>query len=175
MEARDLIMEYDIVINGVHRTVVYAPAGNAQRRISATFDGRSVEADALKISSHLYSILLGGRSLDVTVEETAEGFLVQVAGRELKVQITDPRSRRNTHAGSIELEGRQRVTATMPGKIVSVLVAAGQKVESGQGLFVIEAMKMQNEIRSPKSGTVERLLVSDGKTVSAGEVIAIIT
>jgi biotin carboxyl carrier protein len=63
----------------------------------------------------------------------------------------------------------------MPGKIVSVLAAQGQKVEAGQGLLVIEAMKMQNEIRSPKSGTVERLLAKEGQTVGAGEILAVIT
>jgi biotin carboxyl carrier protein len=63
----------------------------------------------------------------------------------------------------------------MPGKIVSVLAAQGQKVEAGQGLLVIEAMKMQNEIRSPKSGTVERLIAKEGQTVSAGEIVAVIT
>jgi biotin carboxyl carrier protein len=63
----------------------------------------------------------------------------------------------------------------MPGKIVSVLAAQGQKIEAGQGLMVIEAMKMQNEIRSPKSGTVERLLAKEGQTVTAGEILAVIT
>ena len=63
----------------------------------------------------------------------------------------------------------------MPGKIVSVLVVPGQQVEAGQGLLVIEAMKMQNEIRSPKSGTIERLLAKKGQTVSAGEILAIVT
>ena len=60
----------------------------------------------------------------------------------------------------------------MPGKIVRVLVEAGEKVEAGQGLLVVEAMKMQNEIRSPKSGTVERLLAKEGQPVNAGEVLA---
>jgi biotin carboxyl carrier protein len=60
----------------------------------------------------------------------------------------------------------------MPGKIVRVLVRGGQKVEAGQGLIVVEAMKMQNEIRSPKTGTVERLLVKEGQPVNAGEVLA---
>jgi len=62
----------------------------------------------------------------------------------------------------------------MPGKIVLVLVKSGEVVEVGQGIVVVEAMKMQNEIRSPKSGTVERLLVIEGQTVNAGEVVAIV-
>jgi biotin carboxyl carrier protein len=60
----------------------------------------------------------------------------------------------------------------MPGKIVRVLVQAGEKVQAGQGLLVVEAMKMQNEIRSPKSGSVERLLVKEGQPVNAGEILA---
>jgi biotin carboxyl carrier protein len=63
----------------------------------------------------------------------------------------------------------------MPGKIVLLLVKAGDTVSAGQGIIVVEAMKMQNEIRSPKSGTVERLLVSEGQTVNAGEVVAIVS
>jgi len=66
------------------------------------------------------------------------------------------------------------VTTPMPGKIVLVLVKSGEVVEVGQGIVVVEAMKMQNEIRSPKSGTVERLLVIEGQTVNAGEVVAIV-
>ena len=59
----------------------------------------------------------------------------------------------------------------MPGKVVRVLVSAGDKVESGQGLIVVEAMKMQNEIRSPKSGTVEKVLAAEGQAVNAGDVL----
>ncbi|MGH9706384.1 MAG: biotin/lipoyl-containing protein, partial [Candidatus Acidiferrales bacterium] len=73
-----------------------------------------------------------------------------------------------------EAEGRQNVLASMPGKVVRVLANAGDAVEAGQGLLVVEAMKMQNEIRSPKSGTIERLLVAEGQTVNAGELLAIV-
>jgi len=62
----------------------------------------------------------------------------------------------------------------MPGKVVRVLVKTGQRVEAGEGILVIEAMKMQNEVRSPKSGTVERLLVSENQAVGAGEVLAVV-
>ena len=97
------------------------------------------------------------RSFELTVEESAEGLLVRTNGREFHVDIVDPRSWRRRHGAGIELEGRQQLMAPMPGKVVRVLVVAGQKVEAGQGLLVIEAMKMQNEIRSPKSGTIEKL------------------
>ena len=71
-------------------------------------------------------------------------------------------------------DGRQPVVAPMPGKVVRVLVAAGEAIEAGQGIAVVEAMKMQNEVRSPKSGSVERLFVAEGQTVNAGEVLATI-
>jgi biotin carboxyl carrier protein len=72
----------------------------------------------------------------------------------------------------VEAEGRQQITAPMAGKVVRLLVKSGEKVEVGQGLLVVEAMKMQNEIRSTKSGTVERLLVQEGQTVNASETLA---
>ena len=171
-------MSYDVFINAftgrVRRSVVFTQGRDERARVNAVIDGRTIEADVARILPGVYSILLGGRSLEATVEETAEGLLVRVAGREFQIEITDPRSWRR-RGGSIELEGRQQVAAPMPGKIVSVLATQGQKIEAGQGLMVIEAMKMQNEIRSPKSGTVERLLAKEGQTVSAGEILAVIT
>ncbi len=74
-----------------------------------------------------------------------------------------------------EVEGRQQVTAPMPGKVIRILVQAGDRVEAGQGLLVVEAMKMQNEIRSPKSGIMERLHVKEGQPVNAGEVLCIVS
>jgi biotin carboxyl carrier protein len=167
-------MKYEVVINGAHRIVEFTPPTNETSRVTFTVDGRLVEADAIRISRGTYSILLGGRSLEVTAEESSHGLLLRSNGREFQVEILDPRSWRRRRGAGIELEGRQQLIAPMPGKIVRVLVAAGQQVNAGQGLLVIEAMKMQNEIRSPKSGTVEKL-AREGQTVNAGEVLAIVT
>jgi biotin carboxyl carrier protein len=169
-----MTMKYEIVINGARHGVEFTPQTNGTSRVTFTVNGRLVEADAVRISRGAYSILLGGRSLEVTVEETSNGLLLRANGREFQVEILDPRSWRRGRGTGIELEGRQQLIAPMPGKIVRVLVAAGQQVNAGQGLLVIEAMKMQNEIRSPKSGTVEKL-AREGQTVNAGEVLAIVT
>ena len=139
-----------------------------------TVGGRLVEADAIRSSSGAYSILLGGRSLEVIAEESSNGLLLRANGHEFQAEVIDPRSWRRRRGAGIEFEGRQQLLAPMPGKIVRVLAAAGQQVTAGQGLLVIEAMKMQNEIRSPKSGTVEKL-AREGQTVNAGEVLAIVT
>jgi biotin carboxyl carrier protein len=167
-------MNYEIVINGAQRRVEFTPSMHGAPRVTFTVDGRLVEADAIRISSGAYSIIIGGRSLEVAAEETSSGLLMRVNEREFHVEIIDPRSWRRGGGAGIELEGRQQLIAPMPGKIVRVLVAVGEKVNAGQGLLVIEAMKMQNEIRSPKSGTVEKL-AREGQTVNAGEVLAIVT
>ena len=167
-------MKYEIAIDGERRGVEFTPPRNEASRVTFTVDGRLVEADAIRISRGVYSILIDGRSLEVVAEETSNGWLLRANGREFRVEISDPRSWRRGRGAGIELEGRQELIAPMPGKIVRVLVAVGQQVNAGQGLLVIEAMKMQNEIRSPKSGAVEKL-AREGQTVNAGEVLAIVT
>jgi biotin carboxyl carrier protein len=170
---RKMTMKYEIVMNGARRSVEFTPRTNETSRVGFRVDGRLVEADTLRISRGAYSILIGGRSLEVTAEEISGGLLLRTNGREFQVEVIDPRSWRRGRGAGIELEGRQQLVAPMPGKIVRVLVATGEQVTAGQGLLVIEAMKMQNEIRSPKSGTVEKL-AQEGQTVNAGEVLAIV-
>ena len=167
-------MKNDLLFDGARRSVELTRSADKPSRLVATIDGRRVEADAVKISSGVYSILLDGRSLEIRVEALADGLLLHTAGREYRVEMLDPRSWRRSGGGGIDLAGRQQISAPMAGKIVRVLVTQGQQVETGQGLLVVEAMKMQNEIRSPKTGTVERLLATEGQAVNAGEVLAVI-
>jgi biotin carboxyl carrier protein len=167
-------MRYEIKINGAKRSVEFSPQAKGAAPSKFAVDGRAVEADAVRISPGAYSIIVGGQSFELTIEESAEGLLVRTNGREFHVDIVDPRSWRRRHGAGIELAGRQQLLAPMPGKVVRVLVVAGQKVEAGQGLLVIEAMKMQNEVRSPKSGTIEKL-AREGQTVNAGEILAIVS
>jgi biotin carboxyl carrier protein len=146
-------------------------------RLRFALDGETLDADAIEVEPGIYSILIGGNSFEVRVELRGEvgGQLRVVAGdREFSAIIRDPRQWRGHRGTAAEAEGRQQVVAPMPGKIVRVLVKAGDAVEIRQGLLVVEAMKMQNEIRSPKSGVVERLLVNEGQTVNAGEILAIV-
>jgi biotin carboxyl carrier protein len=166
-------MKYEININGTRRSVEFTPPANGSTRVKFMIDGRQVAACAVPVSPGAYSILLNGQPLEVTTEESQEGFLVRVDGREYQAQVVDPRSWRRARGGGVELEGRQQLVAPMPGKIVRVLASVGQQVSAGEGLLVIEAMKMQNEIRAPRSGTVEKL-AREGQTVNAGEVLAVV-
>lgn len=165
-------MKCEIELDGKLRSVEVIHSGERARW---TVDGSELAADAVEVSPGIYSILIGGKSLEARVEAKGDSQLrVTVAGREYEATIRNPRKWKRDRAAGAEVEGRQRVTTPMPGKIVLVLMKTGDAVDAGQGIVVVEAMKMQNEIRSPKSGTVERLLVVAGQTVNAGEVVAIV-
>ena len=166
-------MKLAVQISGHTREVEVTRDGP---RLLVRLDGRELAADAVEVATGTYSILLEGRSFEVRVQPEPGGRLhLQTYGEDFPVEVLDPRVWRGKRSGILEAEGRQQVTAPMPGKVVRVLVAAGDKVEAGQGLLVVEAMKMQNEIRAPKSGTVERILVSEGQAVHAGHTLAIVS
>ena len=128
------------------------------------------ESSILEAEPGVYSVLLDGRSFEARIERTEDAWAVTIGGRRFEIEVVDPR-RPNRRGRGPGQEGRQRVTAPMPGRVVRVLVSEGDAVEEGQGIAVIEAMKMQNEIKAPKSGRVAALSVHEGATVGAGEVL----
>ncbi len=161
-------------------------------------DGSALAADFAEIRRGLYSVLWEGRSYEIRVEpapsipqsgtktSAAAGNDLRVHVRmtqpgglglgthEFLVQVHDPRRLRRRGPGGFETAGRQQVAAPMPGRVVRVLVQEGEAVEAGQGLLVVEAMKMQNEIQSPMRGTVEKILARTGQAVNAGETLLIV-
>ncbi len=142
---------------------------------SFRIDGQPIEADVAEISPGVYSLLLGGRSFEARVDPKGSGHLeIEMGGRRIVVELVGSRASAGERGGG-ELEGRQQITAPMPGKVVRTLMTEGQQVEAGQGILVLEAMKMQNEVRSPKSGALERLLVTEGQTVNSGDLLAIVS
>jgi biotin carboxyl carrier protein len=143
-------------------------------RIRVEMGGKIIEGDAVEVATGTYSVLIAGHSFEVRVEPAHGGLRVYAGAREYRVNIDDPRAWRRRRGGALEAEGRQEVVAPMPGKVVRVLARQGDEVEAGQGLFVVEAMKMQNEIRSPKKGKLEKLLVAEGQVVNAGEPLAVV-
>ncbi len=145
------------------------PAGVKMR-----VDGDTVLADGEEITPGIYSILIDGRSYEAQVGKRsgdAEGYLspyvVTVGLRQYLVEIRDPRRRKHEGPRGRE-QGPEEIVAPMPGKIVKVLVAENQEVVRDQGLIVIEAMKMQNEIRAPRAGRVERIYAQEEAGVEAG-------
>jgi biotin carboxyl carrier protein len=116
------------------------------------------------------SVLLNGRSYRVS---KGAGTEIWVNGSRLSMEVFDPRNLRPGQGVSAN-HGRQEIAASMPGKVIRVLVAAGETVEEGQGLVVVEAMKMQNEMKSPKSGRVAEVRARPDATVAAGEILIVV-
>jgi biotin carboxyl carrier protein len=162
------IVKLQIEIAGKKRLVEMTQTAG---RPTWAIDGQRLDADAAEVSPGIYSILINGKSFEVRVERLGAELRAIVAGRDLRGEVQNEREWRRNRGGSVEAEGRQQVLAPMPGKIVRVLVSAGDSVRAGQGLLVVEAMKMQNEIRAPKSGTIDRVRVVEGQAVNAGEVV----
>ena len=135
-------------------------------------DGVRHEVDAHKLEADFYSLLSGGRSYEVSVEPRGDAYHVRHGAAEQVVALTDP-SRRARELGA-GAEGPANVVTLMPGKVVRVLVRDGDQVEAGQGVLVVEAMKMENELKAPRTGRVRALSVESGQSVEAGAVLAVI-
>jgi biotin carboxyl carrier protein len=159
-------------VDGVERALEIAREASGILRVR--IGDKQFDADAAELASGTFSILIGGRAFEARVVSGDHTLTVRCGGRDFRVELRDPRAWRGRGSSVLEVEGRQRVTAPMPGKVVRVLVAPGEAVEMGQGLVVVEAMKMQNEIRAPKKGKVERVFAAEGQTVSAGEALVVI-
>ena len=163
-------MKFEIRIAGKSRTVELHRDAD---RWQIALDGAATDADATEIAPGIFSILLNGASHEVRVAPNPDGSLtIQDGPHEFKAEVADPRAWRGRKHGAVEAEGRQKIVAPMPGKVIRLLVKPGDKVEAGQGLLVVEAMKMQNEVKSPKTGTVEKLLAKEGHPVNAGDTLA---
>jgi biotin carboxyl carrier protein len=132
---------------------------------------RELRVDAVALSEGTYSLLIDGSSFDVTIHRSLSHYQVTVNGVAFEVALRDPKQLRHQTGAGEDLDGPASVTAPMPGKLVRLIVAEGDFVKEGQGLAVVEAMKMQNELKAPKCGTVERLCVVEGQAVNAGEVL----
>jgi biotin carboxyl carrier protein len=128
----------------------------------------------VEVEPGVYSILIDGASHEVRIEATrVDAGQVTVGNRRFDYQIDDPRQwkRSDSAAGS---QGRAAILAPMPGKVVRILVAVGDEVDAGRGIIVVEAMKMQNEMKAPRAGRVAAIQVKENDSVVAGAVLAII-
>ncbi|HEY7838745.1 MAG TPA: biotin/lipoyl-containing protein [Terriglobales bacterium] len=169
-------MTVQVELDGTTRTIdVQRAAGGEEGAWSITVDGAAVAADVASPTPDTISLLIGGRSWTFTWQldaTTPAGSRLWVAGsgHEAIATVRDPR--RLSALRPVEPSGTARLLAPMAGKVVRLLAAVGDPIEAGQGVVVLEAMKMQNEVRSPKSGTLRALAVTAGATVAPGALLA---
>jgi biotin carboxyl carrier protein len=140
-------------------------------------DGRVLELDLTPAEDGVYSVLLGTRAREVDVQPAAEEEVLRVDldGRSFEIAVLDERRRRRQIVrGGGHGAGAGDVLAPMPGKVVKVLVGPGDAVRAGQGVAVVEAMKMENELRAPRDGVVRDVRVAAGQTVELKETLVVI-
>jgi biotin carboxyl carrier protein len=139
------------------------------------FDTSQFDVDVRRVGRVSFSILIDNRSFDLDVVPEGDDLLVASRGVATRVTLVDT-ARRSRHPGTAraQVTGRAELKAMMPGRVVNVLVNVGDEVALQQGVLVIEAMKMENEIKSPKAGKVTELKVAPGQTVEKGELLLVI-
>ncbi|MBV8115797.1 MAG: biotin/lipoyl-binding protein [Silvibacterium sp.] len=171
-------MKLDLEMDGRMRTVELE-RGETDGQYRVTLDGEPLDVQARLLRPGVLSLSVAGRSYRVVREDDASagnggGSAVVFAGARFPYHVEDPRSLKARRAHGGGADGPRVIKASMPGRVVRVLASRGEEVEAHQGVVVIEAMKMQNELKSPKAGRVAEMRVAAGDTVSAGDVLAVI-
>jgi biotin carboxyl carrier protein len=158
-EKRNLVIEYD------------------GTRAVSEIDGRRYEVEVRASRPGIYLLLADGQVYDCRVNYAGgkrESAEVIVGSHAYTVTLSDPKRLRGGESAGASVDGTAQILAPMPGKVVRVLVEAGAEVEAGASIVVVEAMKMQNEMKSPKTGKVTSINVTTGATVNAGDVLAVV-
>ncbi len=161
-------MTYDVVVDGHSRRVELTRKNGAWR---CAVDGRERSVDAVLVRPGVLSLIVDGASYEVKRDGTQLTIGTSLYGTEVR----DPRSLQGRRAAGGEATGAKKILAPMPGKVVRILVKEHDTVAAGQGVVVVEAMKMQNELKSPKQGMVEKIVTAEGASVNAGDVLLIVS
>jgi biotin carboxyl carrier protein len=165
-------MTYDVVVDGKTHQLELT---RGEKMWHCKIDDQSMDVDAALTARDVLSILVGGKAYEIKRERSLQGELHMVLGSaRYTVDVRDPRSLRTRRSVAGAEAGPQRLKAAMPGKIVRILVQEKDEVKGGQSVLVMEAMKMQNEMKSPKDGRIQKILTAEGSIVNAGDTLAII-
>src|SRR5580700_7327866 len=164
-------MVYDVTIDGKDFRLELE---RAETGWQCRLNDHEVKIDAVLTRRDVLSVLIDGKAYEVKREQTAADTHLWVGSVRYLAELRDPRSLRGRKGAGADDKGPKKVLAPMPGKVVRLLVDQGQTVEAGQSILVVEAMKMQNEIKSPKKGTLQKILATEGANVNAGDVLAIV-
>ena len=164
-------MIYDVLIDGKKYRLQLE---RAEAGWVCHLNDSPVRLDAVLSRPEVLSILIDGKPHEVKRERSANGEVhLWIGPSRYAVEVNDPRGLARKRLAGDE-RGPRRLVAPMPGKVLRILVSEKAEVEAGQGILVVEAMKMQNEIKAPKKGIVRKLMVVEGAAVNAGDILAIV-
>ena len=164
-------MKLNITDAETERTIEISRSGDC---VSAAIDGRSYDLEVSQPESNVYLLRHDGRIFEITVDRHDSGVAAALRSHRFEYSVSDPRKLRSAGSDGASAQGSVQIKTAMPGKIVRILAEGGRSVAKGDGLLVVEAMKMQNEIKAPKDGVVAEIRVTEGATVAAGDVLAVI-
>ena len=145
--------------------------------VRVLFDGEAFDVDVSEPEPNVSLMKHEGKIFETFVVPTDrpdQPKKVSVNGNDIEVRLIDPKRLRGSRGDDDDGDGLAEIRSAMPGKLVRVLSPAGSSVEKGDGVLVVEAMKMQNELKAPKAGTVKEIRFGEGATVSAGDILAIV-
>lgn len=143
----------------------------------AEIDGRVYELEAGEVEPNVFLLKHENKIYQIFVspsQNSQEPFSVVAETHNFEIKIFDPKRLRSAAGTAGGADGTAEIKTAMPGKVVRVLVEAGAEIKKGEGVVIVEAMKMQNEMKSPKDGVVKEIRFTEGNTVNAGDVLAII-
>jgi biotin carboxyl carrier protein len=170
---------FEIELNGRLRRVTVERSRPG--RFDVILDGTTHQVDAVRIGEYGLSLFFEGvgrgresRELQIVPSGSTAERLVAIDGRTVPVAINARRTRRGTTDAAVDADGEQTITAPMPGRVVRILVAEGDTVTAGQAVIVVEAMKMENELRSPRAGRVTHVAVTPGMSVEGGRALVVV-
>ena len=145
--------------------------------LTAEIDGRHYELEASEVEPNVYLLKHDGKIYEVFVSPRKDQnapFSVNLGNHQFEIKIADPKRLRGSGSLDADADGIAEIKTAMPGKVVRILVEQGAEIAAGDGVLVVEAMKMQNEMKSPKDGIVKEIRAEEGATVNAGDILAII-
>jgi biotin carboxyl carrier protein len=146
----------------------------SEDKITVALPEGRLTVDVVEFAAGSYSLLIESRSYEATVTIADGRYWVCISGKAFEILLRDPKRFQNRMGLNADHSRPVPVSAPMPGKIVQLLVQEGEVVVEGQGVAVVEAMKMQNELRAPRSGRVEGIRVAENQAVNAGECLLVI-
>lgn len=148
--------------------------GAGGKNFTMELDGKVIEADFVKTGHNLYSLIIDDKSYEIDIYFDRDKYDVLVNGDHFTVEVFDELKKMLRDRVTKGVQGRQIIATPMPGLVTKVLVQEGQEVKEGDPLLILVAMKMENQIKSPKNGVVQNLYVHANQTVSIGDKLVII-
>lgn len=166
-------MIYEIQLDEQSHPVTVTADGDG--RYTVKVEDREYSVDLTEPQPNLFSLLLDGTSYEVGVDLEGEDCSLYVYDQFFQLKVLDPRRLALLgKGGTDQVGGRIEITSPMPGKVVKLLAGTGDDVTKGQGIVVVEAMKMENELKSPKDGTITEILVEEGQAVDANALLMVV-